>query len=377
MMFFVTFLAVYVLINAYVYFRGFASLSETGWWVVCLKCLFAALAVAFPVMHALEDGRHGVFLTIADLIGSFWIVAMVYLFLIVLLSDIVKLADRVFPVIPARLKADPRRTGRAAFFGAVGLVILVVFFGWLNTRFVRQETITVGLPMLPKANNPTTVVFASDLHIGPTVHERRVETFVREINAAGPDIILLGGDLVEGSVAGLEPMAGILSRLHAPLGVYAVPGNHEYHGGADRAEAFMESAGITVLRDEVVTVPGIVNIIGLDDARAGNRKVSVADLIARCDPSLPTILLTHRPVDLEEYAADGIDLVLAGHSHHGQFFPLTIITDLVYTVSYGYARIGPMQVYVTSGLGTWGPPVRVLTHPEVVRITLESGPGGQ
>ncbi len=180
---------------------------------------------------------------------------------------------------------------------------------------------------------------------------------------------------MEGSVAGLGSTTGVLSRLHAPLGVYAVMGNHEYHGGADRAEAFMESAGITVLRDEVVTVGGIVNIIGLDDPRAGNRKVPVTDLIARCDPSLPTILLVHRPVDLEEYAANGIDLVLAGHSHHGQFFPLTIITDLVYTVSYGYAKIGPMQVYVTSGLGTWGPPVRILTHPEVVRITLENGPG--
>jgi hypothetical protein len=85
---------------------------------------------------------------------------------------------------------------------------------------------------------------------------------------------------------------------------------------------------------------------------------------------LPTILLTHRPVDLEIYAAAGVDLMLAGHSHHGQIFPATIITDFVYTVSHGYARVGPMQVYVTSGLGTWGPPVRILTHPEVVAITL-------
>ncbi|MBN2223390.1 MAG: metallophosphoesterase [Deltaproteobacteria bacterium] len=374
-MFFSSFLAAYVLINAYIYFRGFAAFSEKGWWVVCLKYLFVALVVAFPVMHSLEDSRYGAVLDVVNLIGSFWIVAMVYFFLIVLLSDIVRLVDRFLPVIPARLKADPKRTGRTAFFGSIGLVVLIVFLGWLNTQFIRVENVAVDLAKLPKAHNPTAVVFASDFHIGPTIHERQVEDFVEEINAANPDIILIGGDLVEGSVDGMNGTAEILSRLHAPRGVYAVMGNHEYHGGAEKAEAFIESADITVLRDEVVTFPGIVNLVGLDDPRSGNKKASMADLMAKCDPSLPTILLTHRPVNMEEYAGDGIDLMLAGHSHHGQFFPLTIITNLVYTVSYGYARIGPMQVYVTSGLGTWGPPVRVLTHPEIVKITLVNGRG--
>jgi uncharacterized protein len=119
-----------------------------------------------------------------------------------------------------------------------------------------------------------------------------------------------------------------------------------------------------------VTIPGVVTIVGLDDPRSGDKSTTVPDLMAGRDPGVPTILLTHRPVDLEKYAAEGFDLMLAGHSHHGQFFPLTIVTDFVYTVSYGQARIGPMQVYVTSGLGTWGPPVRIFTHPEIVKITL-------
>ncbi len=373
-MFFSSFLAIYVLINAYIFFRGFAALSGEGKWVIALKLLFVALVIAFPVMHSLEDDLNGPLWNAVNLIGSFWVVGMVYLFLIVLFSDIVRLTDRLVPIIPKRLKDNRRRAGRIAFFGSIAVVVIIVFFGWLNTRFVRVENLQVDLAKLPKVNNPTTVVFASDFHLGPTVHENQAKSFVDRINAQDPDIILIGGDLVEGSVDGLGRMSEILAKLRAPLGVYAVLGNHEYHGGPEKTEAFMRSAGITVLRDEVRTFPGVVNLLGLDDPRSGAAKASVPDLVAKCDRSLPTILLTHRPVNLEEYSGDGIDLMLAGHSHHGQFFPLTIVTDFVYTVSYGYARIGPMQVYVTSGLGTWGPPVRILTHPEIVRITLVNHP---
>jgi predicted MPP superfamily phosphohydrolase len=139
----------------------------------------------------------------------------------------------------------------------------------------------------------------------------------------------------------------------------------------------MRSAGITVLRDDLVTIPGVVNIVGLDYHRTigntGAKAAPLSEILKRRDPRLPTILLYHAPVNLEEYAALPIDLMLSGHSHHGQFFPLTLVTDLVYEVSYGYGKIGSMNLYVTSGLGTWGPPVRILTHPEIVRITLVNG----
>lgn len=369
-MFFTRLLVVYTLINAYIFFRGFIVLAGRGRWVVGLKALFVALAVGFPLMHWLEDTLHGAAWDVANAIGSFWAVGMVYFFLIVFLSDLVRLLDRIVPLIPERLRKYRRSAGPALFFGAVALVVLVVFFGWLNTRFIRVEPITVDLARLSKSHNPTTVVFASDLHIAPGVTESRIRAFVEKINAQNPDVILIGGDLVEGSVSGLGFAVPILSELDAPLGVWAVPGNHEYHGGGENALRFMEAADITVLRDEVVTIPGIVTIVGLDDPRSGNRPTPLPDLMARRDDRLPVILLTHRPINVEEYAAEGVDLMLAGHSHHGQFFPITIVTDFVYTVSYGQARIGPMELYVTSGLGTWGPPVRILTHPEIVRITL-------
>ncbi|MBN1573349.1 MAG: metallophosphoesterase [Deltaproteobacteria bacterium] len=369
-MFFLKFMTIYILMNAYIYFRGFTAISGQGRWVIGLRLLFVFLVVAFPVMHSLEDNLYGTFWNTVSMIGSFWVVAMVYFFLIVLLSDVVKLIDHIVPVIPSRFKANQKRTGKAAFFGSVAVVVLIIFLGWLNTRFIRVENVKVNLAKLPEAHNSTTVIFVSDSHIVPTTHGKQVEKFVKEINAENPDIILIGGDLVEGSVDGLGRFSGILSQLRARHGVYAVFGNHEYHGGVEKAEVFMKSAGIVVLRNKVVTFPGIANLVGLDDPRSRVKAASIPDLMAECDASLPTILLTHRPTKMEEYAESGIDLMLAGHSHHGQFFPLTIVTDFVYKVSYGYARIGQMQVYVTSGIGTWGPPVRILTHPEIVRISL-------
>jgi len=375
-MFFSTFIALYILINAYIYFRGFSALSAEGRWVIPLKLAFIALVLSFPVMHSLEDSKYGAVFGIISVIGSFWIPAMIYFFLLIFLSDLVLLFDYFVPIIPAGLKRNRVILKRKAFFGSIAAVSLIVFFGWVNTLFIRVENIEVDLAKLPKAFNPTTVVFAADFHIGANTQVNRVKDYVDAINAQNPDIILIGGDLVEGSIDGLGSAAEALAGLRARLGVYAVLGNHEYHGGADDTEAFMRSAGIVTLRNETVTLAGLVNLVGLEDPRSmgheENNKTSAPlfEILSKRDPLLPTILIFHRPINFEEYAASGVDLTLSGHSHHGQFFPLTLITDLVYPVSYGYERIGPMGAYVTSGIGTWGPPVRILTHPEIVKITL-------
>ncbi len=373
-MFFSIFFPIYFLLNAYIFFRGFAALPGRRWWVIGLKILFVLLAVSFPFLHSLEDKGSGVVFQVLTVVGSLWTAAMLYFFLIVLFSDIVRIVDYFAHIIPERIKKSRALSAPTLFFGSIALVSVIIFSGWLNTLFVRVENVEVSLANLPKVNNPTTIVFAADLHISATTREEKVSSFVDSINAQHPDVILLGGDLVEGSVDGLGRFSSILAGLKAPLGVFAVFGNHEFHGDQEKTGAFMRSAGIRELRNEVVTLPGRVNIVGLDDPGSMHAEVKVSPLLPgllkKRDASLPTILLYHRPVNLEAYAAYPIDLMLAGHTHHGQLFPITLVTDLVYEVSYGYKKIGPMRLYVTSGLGTWGPPVRVLTHPEIVRVTL-------
>ncbi len=375
--FFFIFFAIYVLTNTYIYLRGFSALSLEGRWVIGLKLLFVAVVLTFPVSFFLRGTKYANTCDLLTIVGSIWVGAMLYFFLLAVFSDLVRLIDSLVPIIPAHFKNNRVLLGRSAFFGSIAIVFLIILSGWVNTFFIRVKNLEVDFPTLPKAANPTTVVYVSDVHLGLLVGEHRLRAFVDKINAQHPDIILIGGDLVDESVEGLAHMPEILAGLKAPRGIYAVLGNHDFYAGHEKAEAFMRSAGIRVLRDEVVTLPGLVNLVGLDDPTAlqfGKKKeASLPELLKKRDVSLPTILMFHPPIRMKKYAAYPIDLMLSGHSHHGQMFPMNFITDLVYLVSYGYARIGTMQVYVSSGLGTWGPPVRVFTHPEIVRITLVKG----
>jgi hypothetical protein len=372
---------VYVLMNSYIYFRGFSVLSGEGRWVIWLKFMFLAIVLTFPVSVFLRNSSYCALNNVLTIIGSVWVGAMVYFLLIAFAADIVILAGRVIPIIAVKLKADRILLGRSVFFGSIALVGLIVFFGWVNTLVIRVRPIEVVLPALPKAHNPTTIIYVSDVHLGLIIHERRLATFVEKINAEHPDLIIIGGDLVDESVERLNGMPETLAKLKAPLGVFAVLGNHEFYAGADKAVAFMESAGIRVLRDEVATVPGVVNLVGIDDPTAltfGKKKeASVPALMKERDPGLPTILLFHPPIRVKEYSTTGVDLMLSGHTHHGQMFPINFITGMVYLEDYGYRRVGPMQLNVSCGLGTWGPPARVFTHPEIVKITLVNGKAGK
>lgn len=372
--FLVVAISIYTLINTYVYFRGFGALSGEGRWVIFLKMFFIAVVLTFPVSIFFRNTEYCRVCNTLTIVGSVWMGAMVYFFLIALAADLVRLVQLFVPIVPQKLTADRVAFGRAVFFGSIGLVAVILVAGWVNTLVLRVKPIEVTLPTLPKAHNPTTIVYVSDVHLGLIIHEKRLSAFVEKINAQHPDIIFIGGDLVDESVEGLDHMPEILARLKAPRGIYAVLGNHEYYAGHEKAEAFMKSAGIRVLRDEVVTLPGLVNLVGLDDPTAlrfGKKKeVPLPDLMARRDPTLPTILMFHPPIRMKEYSTYGVDLMLSGHSHHGQMFPANLITKMVYLVDYDYRRVGPMQVYVSCGLGTWGPPVRVFTHPEIVKITL-------
>jgi predicted MPP superfamily phosphohydrolase len=379
--FLVVAVSIYALINTYIYLRGFSALSGDGRWVVWLKVLFVAVVLAFPISIFFRNTAYCQVCNVLTIVGSVWMGAMLYFFLLAFASEIVLLVKSFVPIIPARLTADRLLFGRIVFFGSIALVALVLILGWVNTQVIRVRPLEVALPSLAKENNPTTIVFISDVHLGLIIHERRLAAFVEKINAEHPDIILIGGDLLDESVEGLDHMPEILAGLKAPIGIYAVLGNHEFYAGHEKAEGFMKSAGIRVLRDEAVTLPGLVNLIGLDDpadSRFGKKEEpSVPALMKKGDPNLPTILMFHPPIRMKEYSTYGIDLMLSGHSHHGQMFPLNLITRMVYLVDYGYRRVGPMQVYVSSGLGTWGPPARVFTHPEIVKITLTSGEGGK
>lgn len=191
------------------------------------------------------------------------------------------------------------------------------------------------------------------------------------INEARPDVVLIAGDLIDMSLKPLwqERMQDVLREVQAPLGIYMVPGNHEFISGIRATEEFIGRTPIRLLRDSIVTLPGGVQVVGRDD-RSNRRRLRADDLIGRADASRPILVLDHQPYDdqLEQIAAGGADFTLCGHTHAGQVWPLSLVTGTIYRQDHGYGRWGRTQVYVSSGLGLWGPPFRIGTDSEMVVI---------
>jgi len=190
--------------------------------------------------------------------------------------------------------------------------------------------------------------------------------------------VLLCGDLVDGDVASAirKNLGRQIQKIKTPMGVYAIPGNHEYIGGIQKTLPYLESININILRDKTLVLPNGVQLVGRDDRdnrRMGeeNGRKSLKELMTGLDKTFPVIVMNHQPFNLDEAVTEGADLHLSGHTHHGQLWPFNYITKAVYELSWGYLKKGETNFYVSSGFGSWGPPVRLGNTPEVVVFNLK------
>lgn len=256
--------------------------------------------------------------------------------------------------------------------GFLGLAVAVTAYGVINAAATRVKRITVKLPNLPTAWRGRTAVLMSDLHLGNYRGPRFARRMVKMANRLNPDVVFIAGDLYDGTPGDLARIAEPLSALKPALGSFFVEGNHEEFSDSAKYLKAVASAGVRVLVNEVVVVDGL-QVLGVTyrDATHGEhfRKVLRA---TGFDRSRPSILLEHAPDRIEVSAEEGISLQLSGHTHHGQFWPWTLAAARMYgKYVYGLQRIGEMQIYTSCGAGTWGPPLRVGNHPEIVAIRFE------
>jgi predicted MPP superfamily phosphohydrolase len=200
---------------------------------------------------------------------------------------------------------------------------------------------------------------------------------VKLINAQNPDIILLVGDTFDEDLGPVirNNMGQQLQMLRSKMGIFAVTGNHEYYGNPAVAVKYLEDHGIKVLQDTTVVVGGLLNLIGRNDRQSismlHKQRKPLDELVKESNPKLPIVLMDHQPFHLEEAEQNGVTLQLSGHTHHGQMWPFNYITSAIFEVSHGFYKKGNTSYYVSTGYGTWGPPVRTGNRPEVVVITLE------
>ena len=218
----------------------------------------------------------------------------------------------------------------------------------------------------------------SDIHLGTIVQSDTLSKMVKTVNELKPDLILFAGDVFEENIEPSEKqqVSDNFRKLSAPYGVFAVLGNHEYIGSnADETIKYLGDSGVKVLRDSVQQIDGSFYLIGRDDISGarynGAPRQDLKNLMDGVDRSLPVLLMDHQPSHLDEPVQQGVDLQLSGHTHAGQLFPIRLVTSRIFEDDWGLMRKGDFQLIVSSGYGTWGPPIRLGNTPEVVDIMIK------
>ena len=251
----------------------------------------------------------------------------------------------------------------------MGIALMASLYGFINSGVIRTHRITLQLPDLPSQWKGKTAIWVSDTHLGQVRNygfARKIATMVENLH---PDIVFIGGDLFDGVAVELDKVIEPFSRISPPYGTYFITGNHEEFSDNTRYLQAVQRAGIRILNNEKLDLDGL-QIIGVDyrDSRNENQFKMILQKM-NIDGRKPSILLKHSPLDLKVAKESGISLQLSGHTHQGQVFLFRMITSRVYQgYDYGLKWFGNLLVYTSSGAGTWGPPMRLDTKPEIVVI---------
>jgi uncharacterized protein len=256
-------------------------------------------------------------------------------------------------------------------WGLVGLAVVVTTYGVINGEWTRIRRITVKLPGLPESWRGRTAVLVSDVHLGNYRAFGFIRRVVKMVLQRKPDVVFIVGDLYDGTPADLARLAEPLRLLKPPLGAFFVEGNHEEFRDRSNYLRAVAATGVRVLENEKVIVDGL-QIVGVTYRDATHSEHFRKTLRATgFDRQQASILLTHAPDRVQVSAEEGIALQLSGHTHHGQFWPWTLAAERMYgKFVYGLQRLGEMQIYTSTGAGSWGPPLRVGSSPEIVAIEL-------
>jgi len=263
--------------------------------------------------------------------------------------------------------------------GAGTLAIALSGWGvWSAIRPVEVKRVKVRLKKLPEALRGFRLVQLSDVHVGPTIGRSFIDDVVSKVNELGADMIAITGDLVDGPVHELELAVRPLGDMESRHGTFFVTGNHEYYSGADSWLTYLEGIGIRPLRNECIELGDescAIQVAGVDDWTAhqfGNgHGANLEKALGGRDESKPVVLLAHQPKQFDEARDLRVDLQISGHTHGGQIFPFGFFARLVQPFVSGLHRRGDSQIYVSSGTGYWGPPMRIAAPAEITLIELE------
>lgn len=355
------------------------SWQRAGTWAL------VAAAALIPVSMLLTPAlpRRGA--TIVSGLAYGWFGVAILLFFLLITSEVIRALVLAVAALSSKpLDAERRTLLSRGIAGFVGLMALGL--GGIGAASALGEvavrSVRVNLRRLPNALSGFRVVQLSDVHIGPTIGRSFLARVVEQVNALDPDIVVITGDLVDGSVEALRAHVAPLADLRARHGVFFVTGNHEYYSGVDAWLDELHRLGVRVLRNERVSIGNgehSFDLAGVDDwSAAGFGRGHGPDLdraLAGRDPTRELLLLAHQPKQILKAAASGVGLQLSGHTHGGQIFPWGLFVRLDQPYVAGLSTHGDTHIYVSRGTGYWGPPMRVAAPSEITLVELVSAVG--
>jgi len=328
-----------------------------------LRIALAILSVSFVGASLLAHQYFNPLVRAAYTAASVWLGLVSFFFLAACASWIVYGAPLLFGVHFEKHALAAVCFGLGLFAGISAIV---------NAAWTRVVRVTVKLPNLPAVWRGRTAALVSDLHLGHVRNSGFLRRIVRKLSQLHPDVLFIPGDLYDGTAVDLARLAKPWAEFSAPLGAYFVTGNHEQFTSPSKYLDAVRQSGIRVLGNEKIVLDGL-QIVGVHfhDSTNVDRFRSILRQVA-LDRNVASILLVHTPNRLPVAAEAGISLQLSGHTHRGQFFPFTAIVSRLYgKYAYGLNRFGDLAVYTSCGAGTWGPPMRLGSNPEIVLIQFE------
>lgn len=380
---------IYIIANSYLLIRLHRWLGtcnplfrKTGICVVIsLAYVFLAASLLIAFFLPIGPARR-----IMKLISNYWLGILLYLILAVLMADAI--CFLLFLITKRRLKC------RTAAAGGICAVVVLGLSAWgaYNARIIQVTPYEITVNKDGGRLENLNVVLAADLHLGYNIGTSHMMQMVDKINEQNADIVVFAGDIFDNEYEALddpEELIAVLQKIQSKYGVYACYGNHDVEekilagftfGGNKKKESsiqmdeFLERAGIHLLQDEAVLIDDSFYLYGRPDAqrpgRGINMRKTAAELMGELDTEKPVIVIDHEPKELQELADAGVDIDLCGHTHDGQMFPANLITALMWENSYGYLKKDHMHTIVTSGVGLFGPNMRVGTIAEICPITV-------
>jgi predicted MPP superfamily phosphohydrolase len=358
----------YIIPNIYVFVRVGQLFINKGY-KLYYALIYLLITLIYPFTSLFSGGEVGFLVESLAMISGYILPFYLYLFLSLLLFDILLLINRMVRIVPTeRLKSTNFKI--AGLSALLVISIGVVIAGAINFNTIRVSEFQVDIPRKAAKIDHLKICFVADFHLKEGVDVHYVALVKERILKINPDLMIFGGDIVEGTRenASLQKFEEILREIHPRYGAFAIFGNHEFYGRQGKGQ-FFENAGMRLINDQVVVIDSSFNLVGRYDSQFRERK-SLEEMMKSVDGSLPVLLIDHRPTELEQIGQAGVDISFSGHTHDGQLFPLNLILRNMYPLVWGYKKFSNTHCFVTSGIRLWGPPVRTVGKSEIMVVDV-------